>query len=823
MRDSIDGRIDIFIAILILIALGEVCVQAQSLNSNASQNMDVVLVIDNSGSMDWRGHDPEGARFESVRIFIDKSEEGDNIALIDFSSSSELILPLTKITKARESIMKSIVSTVRSDRRLTDIDSALRLALQELSGNRANLAHTPVVILLTDGEIDVVKGTPEQKQLAAKRSESILFSETIPKYVQNYIPIYTVALKSGMDASVLEKIAKQTKLREQVNERHYFFVLPGTELVEIFSTILGQIKKQSRVTKKYHFTGEPIHQATDTTSLTKKLDVDVLLDHREDMQVTLKGPDGQIVQPSSQGDKYNLYRINNPTPGKWYVSVKGEGENEVIIATNVDDDIKIDLPFASRFKLGEDIPIFANIVYKNKVVEGSVVEVELSGQKHPFELKEFLLSIQKPDGSESGPFPLKRKGGSYTYFYKEADMVGNYTLNFDLKANLMNRDIKLLAQRKVYVFQTVEPPTVLFKKLKEKYSIGDTVPIEFSVTKNARLMQNSSIPVEVSSLQGSEVISVPRKGLKTYSFSFTQTDQEGEYSFTAPKTEEYKVIGFQQSIVIVTPFVFPWKLLVAGITLFAIIGLLILSKIKGWHPWRKRPAKIIEMSELVEEIRKEEDRPIPDEILIWDKYSLAGYIHMAKRMQLEKDHSYYLEYFGNVNIVLNDTLLSEGSAVINPGDIVKLDKLTFEISLSDNVTISETEDIRVAIFDKGDLIRWFVLSATLRPPQESDIIPLTFVRGDIVHIGRIWALQRIEPNDIMLLHPSVADRHITIRRDDDFNYFLKALGKTVLNGSVMEHEGEEQINDGDIVKIGVFTFRIILERNRLRLITESRS
>ena len=84
---------------------------------DSPKGIDAVLLIDNSGSMDWLGHDPEGNRFEGARIFIDKSEEGDNIALIDFSGSSERIMPLTKVTQARKSTMKSIVSTVRSNRK----------------------------------------------------------------------------------------------------------------------------------------------------------------------------------------------------------------------------------------------------------------------------------------------------------------------------------------------------------------------------------------------------------------------------------------------------------------------------------------------------------------------------------------------------------------------------------------------------------------------------------------------------------------------------------------------------------------------------------
>ncbi|MFQ6114844.1 MAG: VWA domain-containing protein, partial [bacterium] len=201
--------------------------------------------------------------------------------------------------------MKKLVSTVRSGRKLTDINSALELALQELRSDRANPLHIPVVILLTDGEIDVVEGTPTQKRLAAQRSEKILLSKTLPAYPKNYIPIYTIALKSVIDTSLLQILAERSKLPQQVNEEHYFQVSSGADLVEIFSKIISQIKKQPRVAEKFHFTGEPIKQTTTTTPFTKKIGFDVILDHKENMDITLKNPEGEIVEPTSQEKKYN--------------------------------------------------------------------------------------------------------------------------------------------------------------------------------------------------------------------------------------------------------------------------------------------------------------------------------------------------------------------------------------------------------------------------------------------------------------------------------------------------------------------------------------
>jgi len=635
-------------------AAGSESEHATAASNDVSQNIDAVLLIDNSGSMDLLGHDPEGNRFEGAKVFIDKSEYGDNIALVDFSGSSELIMPLTKVTEARKSIMKSIVSKVRSDRKLTDINSALEIALQELSSNRANPAHTPVVILLTDGEIDVVLGAPEEKRRAAKESEAILFSKTLPKYIQSYIPIYTVALRNGIDTTALEKLAEQSMTREQANERHYFSVPPGTDLIDIFSFIQSQLKKKPRVAQKYHFTGEPIHHTVETTPFTNKVGVEVLLDHKKDMQVAMTSPSGDVVEPYSQGDKYNLYKVDNPETGQWSVSIEGKGENEIILATYVDDEIKIDLPFKSRFRLGEPIQIFANIMNKNNIVEGNTVEVEFSGRNYTFRIKGLLLTILSPGGRKKGPFPLQREGGSYTYFY-EADMVGDYTFDFTLRGNVRNRDVALLAQKKVLVFQAMEPPTLLFKPLKPNYSLGDTLTLQLSVIKNAQLMQNSSVLVEVNSPRGTEILSVPRKGLNLYSLQYTQTDQKGEYTFTVMKTEGYEVAGFQQSILIRPPSVFPWKLLapILAVSVLAIVGLLAVGtknvrfanlrlRLTGWYPRSEQKAEEAEEDispeEVEEEPAPETEEEAEEDISIEEVKEPAPEVQEAGKEQLTVEH-----------------------------------------------------------------------------------------------------------------------------------------------------------------------------------------
>ena len=223
-------------------------------------------------------------------------------------------------------------------------------------------------------------------------------------------------------------------------------------------------------------------------------------------------------------------------------------------------------------------------------------------------------------------------------------------------------------------------------------------------------------------------------------------------------------------------------------------------------------------------------RPIPDEILVWDKYSIVEYIHLSERIQEDGKESYDFECFDRQNVILNDNPITDENIIINHGDVVRLGEFSFGINLpvdtSVSAIVSHSEDVKLEISDKGDLIRWFVLPAVPPPPRVGSSIPMFFTQGNLLHIGKDSMINAFEPNDIILFHPSIASRQIAIRKDDtqiasharNFDYFIRALAnETTLNDSVLIHGREEKLSDGDIVKMGIFTFRMELSESVPRL------
>ncbi|RLC67461.1 MAG: hypothetical protein DRI52_10845, partial [Chloroflexi bacterium] len=146
--------------------------------SGEERNLALCLLIDNAGSMDCAGHDPKGLRWEAAKLVIDKTRKGDYICLVDFSDRPFILQPLIRVdgSSAQKRRIKERSGVILSNRKLTDIDSALKVALDQLKAAPSKI--TKAVILLTDGEVDVVEGTPQEKKVAAEMSKSVILSKT---------------------------------------------------------------------------------------------------------------------------------------------------------------------------------------------------------------------------------------------------------------------------------------------------------------------------------------------------------------------------------------------------------------------------------------------------------------------------------------------------------------------------------------------------------------------------------------------------------------------------------------------------------------------
>ena len=203
---------------------------------NLNKPLDVVLVIDSSGSMDW--NDPQNIRLDVAKDFVDKLSDKDKVGIVDFDSYAYSVCKLTAnkdeaktaiesidswggtsltagIKKAFEQFGISTLSTfsleaTQSIEKQSTLEENQTNGLSNLGIQRQKFATqeeleiSPIsnkiseprealkyIIMLTDGEGDYNSNLTAQA-------------------IQNNIIIYTIGLGSSIDEALLASIATQT-------------------------------------------------------------------------------------------------------------------------------------------------------------------------------------------------------------------------------------------------------------------------------------------------------------------------------------------------------------------------------------------------------------------------------------------------------------------------------------------------------------------------------------------------------------------------------------------------------------------------------------
>jgi uncharacterized protein YegL len=171
--------------------------------------LDVVFVMDSSGSMSW--NDPEGYRKISAQRFVGALLDVDRAGVIDFDQRARASQDLTTDFEAvNESIDRL------DARGLTDIGEGLYRANQ-LYATQSDDARAKVMILLSDGRpTEADKDPREQAELAAERN----------------ITIYTIGFGNPADA-LMEDIAQTTA-------GEYYTVSSAEDLPEVFSRVADE-------------------------------------------------------------------------------------------------------------------------------------------------------------------------------------------------------------------------------------------------------------------------------------------------------------------------------------------------------------------------------------------------------------------------------------------------------------------------------------------------------------------------------------------------------------------------------------------------------
>ena len=214
---------------------------AKSSVAGAEMALDIVLVLDNSGSM--KQNDPRRLTRQVVTQFLEGMGANTRLAMIVFDQEPHLIEPLTALdnqnAKAR---LRKGLDGINYQGRYTDSPAAIERALYELKSHGREQAGK-ILIFLTDGIVDTGDKARDREK------EQWLKDNLTAESRKLGIRLFTIAFTERADYQFIQTLALNTA-------GEYFRAYQAEDIEGVFKTI------------ESHLTAAPATQATQVLAST---------------------------------------------------------------------------------------------------------------------------------------------------------------------------------------------------------------------------------------------------------------------------------------------------------------------------------------------------------------------------------------------------------------------------------------------------------------------------------------------------------------------------------------------------------------------------
>lgn len=390
-------------------------------------NLDIVLVIDESGSMypAPRGSDNDpgvpgvhnGWRFVMADMFIqnwlgiDQSGAQHRVGVVMFGSEAVSVEGgLTPVTEGAR--LSSQIDLLHQDMNGTDYVAALNAAKNMLSDSRPDAKKA--IIFLSDGWC-----------ADEKMNEQQCTSQVFQLLPSINVPIYTIAFASDsfsqnvnfrLYKNLLEAMAADT------GGRYFNPAKNEQELFNVYETILRDLLALPQGDPPEVVTVQPggtdvpfeiepnVYQVWVTVF---KKDANVLVDlfRPGDVEVPCNNNDATVLCHSIANSV--SYSIRAPESGTWRVHLSGEGWAQIRKIKFVSNLSAVDRPFQNPWPAGKPLEISWQVVDKTQT---------------PIDLDGMEVSLVKPDGSAVTLQPVKDSQLYYTIQYPDTAAEGEYKI-----------------------------------------------------------------------------------------------------------------------------------------------------------------------------------------------------------------------------------------------------------------------------------------------------------------------------------------------------------------------------------------------------------
>ena len=319
--------------------LGVHRVYGTPLTIDPNEGIDVVLVIDTSGSM--RDTDPERIALEAATLFMDMMEtRNSRIGIVGFSSDVHAVMPLTPIydPHMRENIRHTVSQFEYQG--WTDLGLAMRTAVEMVMDDPIQ-SNSPMILLFTDGRIELpawfqrnVDVSYQDALWAIENSINLVPIHTIGLNYDNTVNIdflSQVSSRTMGESFVIEDAALLPELFHQIFANHIRSSI--YEVATIFAD--GDTVSDVIIPISSHFVQEAniimlSSRPITTVRLFDSLGREVAFDN---VRYTL-----------TAANRYSMIKILEPEMGDWLLRVRGLPEDRITV--NLIYNYVIDIAFS---------------------------------------------------------------------------------------------------------------------------------------------------------------------------------------------------------------------------------------------------------------------------------------------------------------------------------------------------------------------------------------------------------------------------------------------------------------------------------------------
>ncbi|MEA3482152.1 MAG: vWA domain-containing protein, partial [Pseudomonadota bacterium] len=182
---------------------------------------DVVLVLDNSGSM--KKNDPQFLTKYAVTEFINNLDESTRASIIIFDQDVRTAVPLTEISSSSRQGLLDSLSQINYRGLYTNSPAAIESAIYDLKNNAREDARK-VIVFMTDGIVDT--GNADRDLEKTKWLKEDLAADAADADIR----IFGIAFTENADFELIQSLAQNT-------DGEYYRALLADDLHKVFSNL----------------------------------------------------------------------------------------------------------------------------------------------------------------------------------------------------------------------------------------------------------------------------------------------------------------------------------------------------------------------------------------------------------------------------------------------------------------------------------------------------------------------------------------------------------------------------------------------------------